>query len=66
MYFQFRGLPAAIHSTAVSSRFLRVSSVLASVIHSTYSLLWLGLKPSNVARAFAFFFKGRREIRRRR
>src|SRR6266508_936695 len=57
MYFQFRGLPAAIHSTAVSIRFLRVSPVLASVIHSTYSLLWLGLKPSNVARAFAFFFK---------
>lgn len=35
MYFQFLTLPSDIHSIAVSSRFLRVSSVLASVIHST-------------------------------
>jgi len=39
MYFQFRGLPSAIHSIAVSRRFRRVSSVFASVIHSRYSLL---------------------------
>ena len=37
MYFQFRVLPSAIHSIAVSSRRERVASVLASVIHSTYS-----------------------------
>jgi hypothetical protein len=51
MYFQFRGFPSAIHSTAVSSRRERVAGVLASVIHSTYSRLLLGLKPSKVARA---------------
>lgn len=33
-YFQFRDLPSAIHSIAVASRRLRVSSVFASVSHS--------------------------------
>src|SRR5262245_50479710 len=54
-YFQLWLLPAAIHSTAVASRRLRVSSVLASVIHSTYSRLWLGAKPWYVASARLFF-----------
>ena len=38
-YFQFRGFPSAIHSTAVAMRVRRVSSRLASVIHSMYSRL---------------------------
>lgn len=37
MYFQFRCFPSDIHSTAVSSLFVRVSSVPASVTQSTYS-----------------------------
>src|SRR5687767_3534340 len=53
MYFQLRGLPSAIHATAVSSRRCRVSSVLASTIHSMYSRLWLGGNAPNAARALA-------------
>ncbi len=53
-YFQFRTLPSPIQATAVSSRRVRVSSPLASVIHSTYSRRWLSLKPSKVASAFLF------------
>jgi len=34
MYFQFLGLPSAIHSIAVARRFTRVSSRFASLIHS--------------------------------
>ena len=36
-------------------RFWRVSSRFASVIHSTYSRLWLGLKASKAVLAFLFF-----------
>jgi hypothetical protein len=46
MYFQLRCLPSASHSTDISMRFLRVASVLASVTHSTYSRLALGLNAS--------------------
>ena len=35
IYFQFRGFPSAIHSTAVAMRRARVSSLLAVVTHST-------------------------------
>ena len=45
----------------VASRFSRVASVFASVIHSTYSLLQLGGKASNVADAF--LFRARASIR---
>ena len=45
-YFQWRDFPSAIQSIAVSRRLRRVSSVFASVIHSRYSLLWLGRNPS--------------------
>src|SRR5262249_50833395 len=55
-YFQCRDLPSAIHSIAWARRRWRVSSVFASVIHSTYSRLCDGLKPSNVACAFLSFF----------
>src|SRR5438445_11222296 len=55
-YFQLRCLPSAIHSTACAIRFTRVSSRLASVIHSTYSRLQLGLNAANVAAALLFFF----------
>lgn len=55
MYFQFRCLPSAIHPTAVASRVSRVSSVLAPVIHSTYSRCADGLNASQVFFAFAFF-----------
>ncbi len=55
MYFQFRGLPSAIHSSAVASRFDRVASVLASLSQSIYSRLPLGVNFSNAARACAFF-----------
>src|SRR5687768_5513547 len=51
MYFQLRGLPWASHSIAVASRFFRVASVLASVIHARYSRRWLGENPSKVVRA---------------
>ena len=40
-YFQFLDLPLASHSRVVAMRFARVSSRLASMIHSTYSLRWL-------------------------
>ena len=40
----------------VSIRLSRVSSVLASVIHSIYSLRWLGGNPSQAVFAFLFFF----------
>src|SRR6185369_7727579 len=55
MYFQFLAFPSAIHSTACLMRRARVSSPLASVIHSMYSRLWLGLNLSYVASAFLFF-----------
>src|SRR5450830_1346692 len=42
-YFQFLAFPSASHSTACAIRFSRVASVFASVIHSTYSRLKLGL-----------------------
>jgi hypothetical protein len=54
MYFPFRGLPSASPSTAVATRCVRVSSRLASAIHSQYSRCWLGLNASNVARARRF------------
>src|SRR5207244_357420 len=59
-YFQFLGLPSAIQAIAVSRRFFRVASVLASVIHSRYSRWLLGLNPSNVARALALRFSAAR------
>lgn len=37
MYFQLRGLPSAIHSSAVAILLFRVFSVLASTIHVMYS-----------------------------
>lgn len=37
MYFQFRDFPSDIHSTACAIRRSRVSSDLASAIHSMYS-----------------------------
>ncbi len=37
-YFQFRPFPTASHSIVVATRFCRVSSRFASVIHSMYSL----------------------------
>src|SRR5262245_1633869 len=40
-YFQLRLLPSASQSIVVARRFSRVTSVLASVTHSTYSLRWL-------------------------
>ena len=40
-YFQFLDLPSASQVNIVSIRFRRVSSRLASVIHSTYSFLRL-------------------------
>ena len=49
MYFQFLGLPSAIHWTACSSRRVRVAWVLASLIQSTYSRRWLELNFSKVA-----------------
>jgi hypothetical protein len=51
MYFQFLGFPSASHSIVVASRFERVASVLASVIHSTYSRLLVKLNRSKVDRA---------------
>lgn len=36
-YFQFRGFPSASHASVCSTRRARVSSRLASAIHSTYS-----------------------------
>src|SRR5262245_58895527 len=54
-YFQLRDLPWASHSSAVAMRFSRVGCGLASVIHSTYSRLWLGLNCWNVASAFLLF-----------
>ena len=42
-------------SIACASRRARVSSLFASVIHSTYSRLWLGLSASKPACAFLFF-----------
>ena len=41
-------------ASACTIRRCRVSSRFASVIHSTYSRRWLGLKPSNADRALAF------------
>ena len=55
--FQFRLLPSAIHSTAVANRLVRVSSRLASLIHTTYSLRRPGVRFSNVAAAFLFFLR---------
>jgi hypothetical protein len=55
MYFQLRGLPWLSHKIDIFNRCCRVSSRFASVSHSTYSFRWLGLKFSNVFRAFAFF-----------
>jgi len=52
MYFQFRGLPSAIHFTAVSSRRCRVASCFASVTHAMYSFRLVGLNASKVASAF--------------
>lgn len=43
-YFQLRTFPCAIQATAVSRRFVRVSSCFASTTHSTYSRFWLGGK----------------------
>jgi hypothetical protein len=40
-YFQCRDFPFSIHSMVVLSLLRRVSSVLAAVIHYTYSFLWL-------------------------
>src|SRR5271168_302155 len=72
-YFQLRDFPFAIHSTACSTRFLRVSSRLASAIQVEYSCRQLGLKAakalaaglflltaalSSRGTATAFFFKG--------
>src|SRR5205814_353119 len=54
-YFQFRDLPSPIHSIACVRRRVRVSSVFAPVIHSTYSRLWLGENSLNAVCAFAFF-----------
>jgi len=56
-YFQCLVFPSDIHSTALANRFFRVSSVLASVIQSTYSFLLVRLNPSNVAYAFLFFLR---------
>ena len=42
-------MPSAIQSIACSMRRARVSSFLASAIHSTYSRLQLGAKSSNAA-----------------
>ena len=56
IYFQCRGLPCASHSIDVANLSFRVSSRFASVTHSRYSRRLLGAKPSNVFRAFAFFF----------
>src|SRR5262249_15558475 len=53
LYFQFRGFPSASHSTACAIRRARVASCLASVTHSTYSRLWLGLNASNASCALA-------------
>jgi hypothetical protein len=36
-YFQFLVLPSASHAIAVATRFSRVASVFASLIHSMYS-----------------------------
>ena len=61
MYFQLCGLPSAIHSIAVSRRLVRVASVFASVIHSMYSRLLLGLNLSNVL-SFGALAKGLCEL----
>src|SRR5450830_1161293 len=53
-YFQFRAFPSASHSTACAMRLSRVASVLASVIHSTYSRLKLVLPALNVFSPAAF------------
>ena len=53
-YFQLRCLPSLIQSMAVAMRLSRVSSRLASAIHSMYSRLQLGLKAANAAEAFLF------------
>src|ERR1700736_6693075 len=57
MYFQLRCLPSAIQSMAVAMRLSRVSSRLASAIHSMYSRRQLGLKFWNVAAAALFFLR---------
>lgn len=54
MYFQFLDLPSVSHVMVIANRFFRVSSRSASVIHSMYSRLWLGLKSAKFAGAFLF------------
>src|SRR5688500_3704953 len=51
-YFQFLDFPSLNHSIVVASRFSRVGSVFASVIHITYSFLCELLNFSNCAFAF--------------
>ena len=46
---------------ACTSRLSRVASVLASVIHSTYSLCFETLKPTKVVSAFLLFFTAARK-----
>src|SRR5689334_12648106 len=53
MYFQLRDLPSEIHWIASLSRRSRVSSALASEIHSMYSRCLLGANSSKCARALA-------------
>src|SRR2546421_5349558 len=56
-YFQWRDFPSESHLIEVASLSWRVSSRLASVIHSRYSRRWLGERLSKVFPAFAFFFR---------
>src|SRR5262252_2399201 len=57
MYFQLRGLPCAIHSTACLTRLAFVSLRLASAIHRAYSRLQLALKSEKTFVASLFFFR---------